>query len=126
MITAGTAILGRNDSNSFFLMEYKDLLFRSARLTLPLSGESTLPITKKDNPGRASKSRTQRWQRRRPSGRIIVAVGRKIARKMQDLSLSCNHPTSKIFRPLHGGHQATCSKTWDGGGWIRSTFWFII
>ena len=25
---------------------YKDLLFRSARLTLPLSVESTLPITK--------------------------------------------------------------------------------
>jgi len=35
----------------------KDLLFRFARLTLQLSGESTLPITKKDNPGRGSSPR---------------------------------------------------------------------
>jgi hypothetical protein len=33
--------------NLLFQFEYKDLLFRSARLTLPLSGESMLPITKR-------------------------------------------------------------------------------
>jgi len=43
---------------------------------------------KDDNPGRGSLSTTQRGPRRRPSGRIIVAADRKIARKTQALSPS--------------------------------------
>jgi hypothetical protein len=46
------------------LQECKDLLFRSARLTLPLSGESTLPITKKDNPGRGSSQEQEIYHER--------------------------------------------------------------
>ncbi|MCX6563301.1 MAG: hypothetical protein NTU60_06815, partial [Candidatus Aminicenantes bacterium] len=42
----------------------KDLLFRSARLTLQLSGESTLPITKKDNPGRGSSQEQEIYHER--------------------------------------------------------------
>ena len=40
------------------------MLFRSARLTLPLSGESTLPITKKDNPGRGSSQEQEIYHER--------------------------------------------------------------
>jgi hypothetical protein len=42
---------------------------------------------------------------RRPSGRIIVAVDRKIAHKMQDLSPLMKSLTSKILRRLLGRHQ---------------------